>query len=485
MSWKAALLAAMLPGLAVAETRAWTLQKGSGRARFRVEAPLDAIEGSSSGLSGELRFDEASWAEGTGSVRIDLSGFTTGLSLRDEDLRDQFFQVDRFPQAVLTVSRLERPSQGVLVPGREGQADAVGTLSLHGKEQPVRIPITVQLADDGKSRDLRVVGTFDVALADHAIQRPARLFLKLGSVAHVRFEATFRAPAPSATTATTLSAPPPAAATAAQKPGPARLELSVQVARRPERLKAQKPVSWEFAFTSPEGRGERLFRDPAVGGEQNAVACASCHGWRDERSGTLDPLGHAAPSSSLWNSARRSTFWRGLASTPEDATDLCVQRFMLRPAGGDTAQLGDLAAYLKRISPDSAPPLDYRPLLLGRKTAIDRPTGGDARHGAVLTERFCGRCHGEGAMRPPLEVGLYEPDYLVARVRWIAPHDAKQMPPIPLDRLTDSELRDIVTFLVGRPDDRIFQRRRPGAPRTEALPGGETSAPLAAVGAPN
>ena len=465
MTWKTLLLLTLLPALAGAEPRTWTLEKGTGRARFRVEAPLDAIEGSTSALSGELRFDEASWADGTGKIRISLTGFTTGLTLRDEDLRDQFFQVDRFPEATLTLTRLERPSQGALVPGREGQADAVGTLSLHGKEQPVRIPITVLLAEESGRREFHVSGTFDVPFTEYGIPRPARLFLKLGTVAKVRFEATFRGAAP-ATPAAALQAPPPTPTAVSIRPP--RVELAINVARRPEKPKAQpKAASWEFSFTSPEGRGERLFRDASAGGEQNALACASCHAWRDERVGALDSLGHASPNSSLWNSARRSTFWRGFASTPEEATDLCIRRFMLRPTGGDATQLGDLAAYLRRISPDAAPPLDYRPMLLGRKTAIDRPTGGDGKRGVVLTERFCGRCHADGAMRPPLEVGLYEADYLVARVRWIAPHDAKQMPPIPLDRLTDSELRDIVTYLVGRPDDRIFQRKRSGAPRTE------------------
>ena len=468
----------LLPSLAAAEPRPWTLQKGTGRARFRVEAPLDAIEGSSSGLSGELRLDETTWAEGTGKIHISLTGFTTGLTLRDEDLRDQFFQVDRFPEALLTLTRLERPSQGALVPGRESQADAVGTLSLHGKEHPVRIPIWVLLSDEAGHRNLQVTGSFDVPFTEYGIPRPARLFLKLGTVARVRFEATFRGNTPG-TTPVALAAP--TAATSR----PPRVELSVNVARRPEKPRAQpRTTSWEFSLTSPEGRGERLFRDASAGGEQNALACASCHAWRDERTGTLDPLGHASPDSSLWNSARRSTFWRGFASTPEDATDLCVRRFMLRPGGGDPAQLADLGAYLRRISPDASPPLDYRPMLLGRKTGIDRPTGGDGKRGAVLTERFCGRCHGDGAMRPPLEIGLYEPDYLVSRVRWIAPHDAKQMPPIPLDRLTDTELRDIVTHLVGRPDDRIFQRKRSSAPRTEAHPP-PAQGPLAAVGPTN
>jgi len=480
MTRKTPLLLLLVPALAIAEQRAWTLQKGTGRVRFRVDAPLDAIEGSTSGLSGELRFDEAGWAEGTGRIRIDLSGFTTGLSLRDEDLRDQFFQTDKFPESVLTIQRLERTSQGALVRGRGGQADAVATLSLHGKEQALRIPIEVLLQESAGQRDLQVAGTFDVPFTEYGIPRPARLFLHLGSVAHVRFEATFRASPPAAPAVAT--AEPPSPVPAAVRARPPKVELSVFVAHRPQKSKPQRTTDWQFAFTSPEGRGERLFRDVSVGGEQNALACASCHGWRDERSGTLDPLGHASPNSSLWNSARRSTFWRGFAATPEEATDLCIRRFMLR-SSGDPAQLADLAAYLKRISPDTDSPLDYRPLLLGRKTAIDRPTGGDAKRGAILTERFCGRCHGEGLMRPPLEIGLYEPDYLVARVRWIAPHDAKQMPPMPLDRLTDSELRDIVTYLVGRPDQRIFQRKRGTAPRTEAP--SPTSGPLARVDAPN
>ena len=147
MTWKTPLLLLLLPTLVSAEPRPWTLQKGTGRVRFRVEAPLDAIEGSSAGLSGELRFDEASWSDGTGKIHISLTGFTTGLTLRDEDLRDQFFQTDRFPEAVLTLTRLERPSAGALVPGREAQADAVGTLSLHGKDHPVRVPVWVLLSD--------------------------------------------------------------------------------------------------------------------------------------------------------------------------------------------------------------------------------------------------------------------------------------------------------------------------------------------------
>jgi polyisoprenoid-binding protein YceI/mono/diheme cytochrome c family protein len=471
MKFRLCALAACVGLGASAEPRVWTLQKPSARARFTVEAPLDAIHGASTGLSGTLTFAEETWSTGVGRIRIDLTGFTTGLSLRDEDLRDQFFQVDRFPEATLLLTGVERVTVAALTLDSDAQADAVGTLSLHGQTKPVRVPMTVRLTEASGQRDLLVRGSFDVTMADYGITRPARLFLKLGTVAQVSFEASFRAaPASSVSRAVAAVAPVPSNA-APKSTAFAPVSLNVVVARRTK--STSRAPGWELALTSPEGRGERLFRDPSVGSELNANTCWSCHSVRDERTGLFDAMGHVKSNATLWDSARRSLYWRGFAETLEQGIDICVRKFMLKPSGAAKEQLADLAAYLRRISPDVQPPLDYAALVLGRQTAIDRPTGGNAERGAVLTERYCNYCHAEGALRPPLTPGLYEADYLVKRVRWIAGHDAKQMPPISMERLRDSELRDIVTYLVGDDSTRIFHRKpKPVvAPRTEAAHG--------------
>ncbi len=448
----------LLPLGASAEPRAWTLQKPSARARFTVEAPLDAIHGVSSGLSGTLTFAEEAWANGAGRIRIDLTGFTTGLSLRDEDLRDQFFQVDRFPEATLILTGIERVTVAALTLDADAQADAVGTLSLHGQTKPVRVPITVRVTETNGQRDLMVRGNFEVTMADYGITRPARLFLKLGTVAQVSFEATFRAATPSSVSrAVAAVAPEPSSTVAPRLATPPPLSLNVVVARRTK--SAPRAPAWDFALTSPEGRGERLFRDPAVGNELNANSCWSCHNVRDERTGFFDAVGHVRSNTTLWDSGRRPNYWRGFADTLEQGIDICVRKWMLKPSGAAKEQLADLAAYLRRISPDVQPPLDYAGLVVGRQTAIDRPTGGNAERGAVLMERYCTYCHAEGALRPPLTPGLYEADYLVKRVRWIPGHDAKQMPPLGMDRLRDNELRDIVTYLVGDDATRIFRRK--------------------------
>ncbi len=38
-----------------------------------------------------------------GSVAVDLASFDTGIELRNEDLRDQFLEADRYEEAILTV----------------------------------------------------------------------------------------------------------------------------------------------------------------------------------------------------------------------------------------------------------------------------------------------------------------------------------------------------------------------------------------------
>jgi len=449
------LVSVLLAASANAEPRAWTLDAQAARVRFVLDAPWDSIRGVSSNLRGSVTLAEDSWRGAAGRIRVELSSFTTGLSLRDEDLRDQFFEVDLYPEATLSITGVESASTDALTVEMDAQGEAVGTLSLHGRTQPVRIPVFVRLFESSGGRSLHVRGKFEVPLALYGMRRPERLLMKLGDVAHVSLEATFRAQSPASLSREVAAvSPAPLSGDRSALARAARPETSVSVAFK--RPKTSGAPSWEFAFTSPEGRGERLLQDPSVGGEENAMSCSSCHGWWDARS---TPPGPPKASSSLWNSARRPSFWRGFVPDLEAAIDICVREFMLRPAGAARDQLADLAAYLRRISPDAAPPFDYSGIVVGRKTAIDRPIGGDADAGKYLVAQFCVQCHNPTSMRSPLTPGLYDPDYLVRRVRWIPGHDARQMPPMGVDVLGDTELRNIVTYLAGPQVDPIFKRK--------------------------
>jgi polyisoprenoid-binding protein YceI len=464
----------LLAGTAQAGTQTYVLLgTPAPQVRFTLNAPLDSILGSSKRIAGTVKLDPAAWASGTGRVEVDLSSFRTGVALRDEDLRDQFFEADRFRSAVLTINNFDRISPAQLTPDQDFQAEAVGIFSLHGIERPVRVSIAGHATEQGGQQILAVRGTFSVALADYRIQRPSRLFLKVGEVAQVDFSAAFASPL------STSVVPSPARASrpepSARPAGTARATpvrsssttsdfMALPAARIPARPRRDRGPSFEFAFNTPEGRGERLFHDSSIGGPGNLMTCESCHANFDERSGLVGRDGFVRPDRPLYDSYRRASFWQGLAKGPGKAASMCARMFLMNPQGLDEARQRDLAAYLEKISPDAAPDLDYRALFLTKRTGLSNPLGGDPRSGARLERRYCEGCHAEGKMRPPLTPGLYEPDFLVRRVRWLEGHDSVQMPPMYIDRLTDTELRDIVSYLADE-SQRIFKRR----PRRTAL----------------
>jgi mono/diheme cytochrome c family protein/polyisoprenoid-binding protein YceI len=424
--------------------------------RFTVDAPLDEIVGTSRALVGSASFDPASGA-GKGRVAVDLKSFRTGLALRDEDLRDQFFQAGKYPQAVLTLDKLDPAVAGLLTPGRSVLTDGSGTLSLHGTNRPVHIALKLQAGVQNGQTVLLVQGDFDVRFADYGIPRPKALFLKLGDHAHVELSLSFVGPPPDPAAPAQADAPLPSATLF--KPG-----VFVPVAHAPRGKKHAAP-RFEFAETTPEGKGERLFSDPTVGARGNAVSCAACHSIADETAaGDANREGIVHPARSLFDSARRPTFWQGISPNAAAAGALCTRLFLLNPDGLTREHLAQIAAYLDKISPDDvAPALDYQALLLTRATGLKNPTQGDRKRGAQLEQRYCGSCHAATSVRPPLTPGLYEPDYLVKRVRWLDGKDNHQMPPISIDRLPDAELRDIVTYLAGDESKRIFQRKRTAA----------------------
>jgi len=449
-------------------------REASPEVRFTVDAPLDSIVGVSRTVKGSVSFDPDTLAFGPGEVSADAKTFQTGIGLRDEDLRDQFFEAERFPEIVLTLQKLSRTSASKLAPGARLQADVTGELNVHGVSRSVTFAATLNRGADG--RVLIVHGGFPVVLADFGIKRPQRLFLKLGEVAQVDVRATFIASEPEGGPGAVASSDTGAgqlqpAGKPVIAPSPPAVARRFSRKSLPKALAAQfKEHDQHFAypFNTAFGRGERLFYDPTIGGAGNAATCASCHGTGDERYGFIDD-GVVHPSHSLFDSAYRSNYWQGFAKTVGKGASICAKMFMLKPDEGlDEGKQADLTAYLDRISPDKTmPPVDYRVLALTRQDLLDRPTSGNAQTGRKLATRFCEGCHSVGGQRPPLTPGLYEADYLVQRVRHLQGTDARQMPPMYIDRLTDTELRDIVTYLAGDPNDRIFKRNRPVPPKVK------------------
>ena len=169
----------------------------SGEVDFEIEAPLDMIKGVSRGVAGSLTLDPDNWTSSPqAKVSIDLTSFKTGINLRDEDLRDQFFEADTFRAATLTVTALERPSTMKLEKGVTAEAFARATLSLHGVDKELIFPIKVVYDDEGSRASLGVSCAFVVPLEQFAMKRPQRLLFKLGKDVRVVVRGRLRGPPP-------------------------------------------------------------------------------------------------------------------------------------------------------------------------------------------------------------------------------------------------------------------------------------------------
>jgi len=435
------LLAATTLSFAAAPTT-YALQ--GGEIRFEIEAPLDTISGASRGVSGTITLDPANVATAPAArIDVSLASFTTGIALRDEDLRDQFLETAKFTKATLIVEALERPSAAALTTAPL-EAIASGTLNLHGNQRPVKIPLKMYLDGD----KVTVAGDFVLPILDYGMKRPTRLIFKLGTDVKVSVRGTFKALPPSGDKAAPVVAAP------TTDPVPPQVVVALEPKQPPP------PPKFQFAEDTAEGRGERNYNNTKIGGKKNVISCKSCHSLHDERKGLGAPNSKTIkPNASMWNAAKRSTLWQGIATTPGHAADICARLFMLREEGLDPKVKGDLDAYLKAISPDPQPALDYDVLHLTRSSPVPDAQKGNADNGKKLVGVYCVECHDKGRIRPPLEVGLYEADFIVRRVRRQPGSDNLQMPPITVDRLTDSDLRDIVTYLADE-KQRIFKRAK-------------------------
>jgi polyisoprenoid-binding protein YceI len=99
---------------------------------------------------------------------VPLEHVTTGISLRDQHMREKYLEVAKYPQAELVL-----PRNGVQLPqeGATSDASADGTFSVHGKSHPVKVHYKVSR----RGKAYTVQANFPVNLHDYDIGTPSYL----------------------------------------------------------------------------------------------------------------------------------------------------------------------------------------------------------------------------------------------------------------------------------------------------------------------
>ncbi len=163
--------------------------------QFKSKAPLETIVGTTSQITGKTIVDPDDITKNLkASFEIDLASIKTGITMRDEHLREQYLETEKFPKATLTISNIvkvegdDRKTPQKLESGKSAYVNAEGILALHGVEKNLQLKrVKVTYLKGSKELEagymfgdlLKIDGSFSLKLSDFQIKVPQFLLMKL------------------------------------------------------------------------------------------------------------------------------------------------------------------------------------------------------------------------------------------------------------------------------------------------------------------
>ena len=165
LSFAAALGATALVSQAATQPFDFKDPKGVNNVQFKLDAPLESITGTATGISGNILFDAASPGATTGRIVLDTASFTVGNPVMADHLKGaNWLDVAKYPTITFEATKVANTrTQGAQV-----LADVSGKLTVKGVTKDVTVPVTfthladklgARLGDEKLKGDLLVVRT--------------------------------------------------------------------------------------------------------------------------------------------------------------------------------------------------------------------------------------------------------------------------------------------------------------------------------------
>ena len=152
--------------------------KGVNNAVFKLDAPLEAINGSANGISGTVLFDPANPAATKGRIILATESLTVPNTMMNGHMHSPMW-MDVAANKEITFEAKEL--KNVKTAGDKTTADAVGTLTIKGVAKEVNTPISLTYLKDKLGQrvpnmkgDLLVIRTsFTIKRSDYGINPQA------------------------------------------------------------------------------------------------------------------------------------------------------------------------------------------------------------------------------------------------------------------------------------------------------------------------
>lgn len=119
--------------------------KGVNNAVFKLDAPLEAINGSANDVSGTVRFDPENPAAASGRIVVAADTLAVPNPIMKEHMHGaQWMDVAKFKEIVFVVKELKN----VKADGYVTIADATGNFTCHGVTKEITVPVKVTYLKD-------------------------------------------------------------------------------------------------------------------------------------------------------------------------------------------------------------------------------------------------------------------------------------------------------------------------------------------------
>ena len=131
--------------LAAPQTFDFKDPKGVNNAVFKLDAPLEAINGNATGISGTVTFDPADPAATRGKIIVASSSLHVGNPMQQHHLlSDKWMDAAKYPEIAFEAKELNHVKSN----GDTTTADVTGTFTLKGISKEITVPVKLTFLKD-------------------------------------------------------------------------------------------------------------------------------------------------------------------------------------------------------------------------------------------------------------------------------------------------------------------------------------------------
>jgi polyisoprenoid-binding protein YceI len=163
------LLLTACPVVAAQQSFDFKDPKGVNNVVFKLDAPLESINGSASGVSGTVTYDPADPGATKGKITVATSSLHVGNSMMQGHLLgEKWLNASKYPEISFEVKEVKNAR----ITGDVTTADVSGVFSLHGESKEMTIPVKfTYLKDKLGARIPGVTGDLLVLRANFSLKR--------------------------------------------------------------------------------------------------------------------------------------------------------------------------------------------------------------------------------------------------------------------------------------------------------------------------